>query len=331
MTDWQQHLRAEMLVRGSSTLTISHYTGWLRRLSAFHGKNPKHLKQSEVRDYLVHLQTRKLKPATHHLVLAAFRFFFRLYGMPEVVEGFRRPAVRPLPREVLSEEEISRILKEARSLRDKTFFNLIYASGLRLREALDLCIRDIDLERRTVLVRSGKNLFSRQSIFGASTEALLREYLRHHRPRESCLFPSLTDPYRSLAGRSIQHAFTLAVRRSGIKKSVSVHSLRHAFATHLAERNTNLFIIMRLLGHRRLATTQVYLGESAIERLQVRSPVDHLESGLSLKALPGAIQLCLPGDNEQGSPRPSSVFPRTHSQVSCPSPDRASCCRNRST
>lgn len=295
----KEHMIAEMQLQGLSPTTIKYYTGWVKRLAAFHHRRPDTMSQNDIRDFLMSLQKRGAKPATQHAALASLRYFFRMHHRPQLMSIFRRPPIRHKTKFALTEEEIARILAAARNLRDRTFFHLLYASGLRLSEALSLRRSDIDFERRTVFVRVAKNDRSRYTIFGETTAALLREYLVHHDPPGNYLFTCLSDRQKPVPRRWIQCAFARAVQRSGIGRMANVHSLRHAFATHLAERNTNLYIIMQLLGHKRLTTTQIYLGDTSIERLKVASPADQLMTIPGEKPFVESVQLnFIPGFGE---------------------------------
>lgn len=287
-------MNEEMRLRRFSETTIQHYTSWVRRFAAFHRKRPDRMGSAEVRAFLLHVLDRGVRPTTHHMLLSSLRFFFRLHGREGVMAEFPRPRRERRVPQVPSEGEICRILNACRSLRDKAFFHLLYASGLRLGEARGLRVSDLDLVRRQVYVRFDKNRRDRYSILGKTTVGLFKEYLEHYRPPEETLFFCLGLPGRPWGARSIQTAFERARTRSGVERHFTIHHLRHAFATHLVEQNVNLFSIMRLLGHTSIATTQVYLGVSNLERIQVTSPADLIGEGLDLGCVKESFQLFLP-------------------------------------
>jgi site-specific recombinase XerD len=190
-----------------------------------------------------------------------------------VLEGLRyqRPP-RRLP-VVMSEEEVKRLLEGAHSLRDRALLETGYATGMRVSEVTRLLITDIDSQRMQIRVDQGKGRKDRYVMLSPSLLETLRKYWRASKPRVF-LFPGVKG--RPLSISAAQKAFDKARLQAGIKKSVSFHTLRHSFATHLLEDGANVRKIQALLGHRSLQTTELYTHVAENYLNQTRSPLDRL-------------------------------------------------------
>lgn len=180
---------------------------------------------------------------------------------------------RPLPL-VLSIREVERILSAASNIKHRLTILLICSAGLRVSEAVNLELKNIDYERRIITVREGKGKKDRQVPLSAKLEKLLSEYFRQYKPGRY-LFEGQKGGKYSV--RSIQTVFRNAREKAGIEKPASVHSLRHSYATHLIEAGTDLRIIQELLGHSSSKTTEIYTHVSARSIAGVRSPADDLD------------------------------------------------------
>jgi integrase/recombinase XerD len=153
------------------------------------------------------------------------------------------------------------------------FFTLIYSSGLRISEALNLKVSDIDFLRKTIHIRSSKNMKDRYTILSTKASEMLNFYLNRYKP-ESLLFFVLSDKSRKMQKRYCQNIFHNLVKEAHISKNVHVHTLRHSFATHLLEHDTNIFYIMKLLGHSSIKTTIIYLHMQRLDKMNIKSPLD---------------------------------------------------------
>ena len=212
--------------------------------------------------------------------MGALRF---LYGetldRPEMVARIRYPRLKRRHPVVLSPEEVARLLKAIRNLKHRTVALVLYGAGLRIREALELELRDIDSARMVITVRHGKGDADRQVALSEVLLEALRTYWLAYRPAR-CLFPG-GDPEKPLTSSTIQRALKAARVRAGIAKPAGPQVLRHSYATHLMEAGTDLRVIQTLLGHRSLRTTQIYT-HVATERLRgTRSPLDALSGVLA--------------------------------------------------
>jgi site-specific recombinase XerD len=183
---------------------------------------------------------------------------------------------RPLPL-VLSREEILTIFHSIDNLKHRLILMTIYSAGLRLNEATHLRVTDIDSKRMTIRVCRGKGQKDRYTLLSPVLLSELRLYWLRYRP-EPWLFPGRTKD-KPIADTSIQKAFQRARERSGIRKEVTIHSLRHSFATHLLEQGVNLFTIKELLGHKTIKTTLIYLHLQHPGRGAIVNPLDHMLPG----------------------------------------------------
>jgi site-specific recombinase XerD len=268
-------LEEELVLRGRSPHTIRAYLAAVQRLANFHRCSPALLNRAQVREYFVHLvQTRRLKPASVNLEHSAITFFFQ-----EVLGRRHFPDLPRMRRErkqptVLDQSEIVRLFNAAPNLKHKTLFLVIYSAGLRISEALELRRADIDELRMQIHVRGGKGRKGRYTVLSPVTLAFLHEYLRVYQPKDILFFSRRIGPDTPLTRRAVWNFVQAAARRAHIAKRVSIHTLRHSFATHLLENGAGLPQIQLLLGHADAATTHLYLHVKKNDLLSLPSPLD---------------------------------------------------------
>jgi site-specific recombinase XerD len=277
----KDHMIEEMKLRGYSDATIKLYIRAMERFARHFGRSPLSITQAEVRDYFVHLANEAVSPMLRKICYCALKFFFGIHGQPRYLDFLPMPKVpRGIP-EVLDEAEIQAILSRCRTLRHKLFFTLIYSSGLRISEALNLRVSDIDTARKTVRVRGAKTMKDRYTVLSEKAAEMLKSYASRYRP-ETLLFFTKRDKSRRMPKRHCQQVFHDLVRQAGIVKKVRVHTLRHSFATHLLERDTSIFYIMQLLGHASITSTLIYLHMQKPESMNLRSPLDLSDISLDI-------------------------------------------------
>lgn len=265
-----------LTLRRYSQRTIKSYVERMYDLARYYMRAPSRLSCDELQAYLYHLAyERKLSASTCNVAINALRLYYQL------VEGIPRDQLMlmlPRPRsgwrlpEVLSQQEVERLIAHAPQPHHRTFLMLVYGTGMRLAEATNLRARHIDSERMQIRVEAGKGNKDRYTVL---SPALLTE-LREHYRRHSCtdwLFPS-KDSYGPACVATGQYAYKVAAKRAGITKKGGIHILRHSFATHLLEGGMNLAVIQRLLGHANLHTTARYLHVSNKGLADWRSPLD---------------------------------------------------------
>ena len=250
-----------------SERTQESYTRAVRMLVDFSGKTPDEITEPELEDYFLHRRnTDKWSAATMRIAYSGIKFFFLnvLKCDWHIFNYLNAKRERILPC-ILSKEEVFRILDHVTTFHNYTFLSTVYACGLRISEALGLQVSDIDSQRMMIHVHRGKGAKDRYVPLPQDTLRLLRRYwLTHKNP--VLVFPALGRGHNKgptattpMAIESVQGAFRRAKLAAGItKRRVSVHTLRHCYATHLLEAGVNPRIIQRYMGHSQLETTMVY-------------------------------------------------------------------------
>lgn len=210
--------------------------------------------------------------STLNQAVSALRFLYvRILGREAPIERRPRPDHR-LP-SILSREEAHAIISAPRNIKHKLILALAYSAGLRVSEIASLRVSDIDADRNLIFVRSGKGRKDRYTLLAMKTKRILNIYTEVYQPSE-WLFEGQHGGHLSI--RSIQGIFTHASKNAGISKNVSIHSLRHSFATHLLEDGTDIRYIQELLGHANAKTTQIYTHVAQKDFLRIHSPFDLL-------------------------------------------------------
>jgi integrase/recombinase XerD len=278
VTPLRQRMLDDMRLRNLAAGTRRIYVRSVAGFSVFHGRSPDQLTLEDVRDYQLHLVARGLKATSICQAMSALRFFYAVtLDRPE--EAARIPLPRkadPLPA-ILSREEVARLLASVADPKMRTLLTTIYAAGLRVSEAVALQVGDIDSARMTIHVRAGKGQRDRYVMLAPQLLAILRAHWRRTRPRP-WLFPG-PDPSRPITTRTVRRVCRLAVETAGLDKSVTVHTLRHCFATHLLEQGVDIRVIQGLLGHRQIASTTRYARVALSAISQVQSPLELLNLG----------------------------------------------------
>jgi integrase/recombinase XerD len=269
----KEDLRLRFYRRG----TIQLYLRYAAKFVAHCRRPPAEMGRDEVRAYLLYLvEERKLMAGTVKGHLGAIRFLYAVtLGRPEVVAGFAWPRqLRPLP-DILSGTEVAAVLGAVEGLRYRAILMVAYGAGLRVTEACRLGIADVDSKRGLIHVRDGKRGRDRYVGLGARLLAVLREYWRAARPSGPALFPGDGES-GTISADAVRHALRRAVARTDVKKRVTPHLLRHAFATHLHELGTDIRTIQALLGHASIRTTVHYTQVSQRTVGATTSPLDLL-------------------------------------------------------
>jgi integrase/recombinase XerD len=251
---------------------VRHFAGWLRR-------SPDTASAEELRRYQLHCVDRGVSPITLNATITGLKFFFEVtMNRPELMAKMRPVRVaRTLP-VILSREEVSRLIDSARTLKHRTALSVAYGAGLRVSEVVALKVGDIDSTRMLLRVERGKGQKDRYALLPPILLERLRTWWRHARAEGKVLpggylFPGL-DPLDSMSTRQLNRAVHEAAKAARIDKRVSMHSLRHAFATHLLEQKEDIRTIQVLLGHKKLETTALYTQVATETLRQVISPLE---------------------------------------------------------
>ena len=283
-TALRKKMHQDLQLAGLSEGTQDVYLRAVRRLAVHFDTPPDVLNEAQVRDYLLHLKNdRKLASSSLSIAYCAIKFFYSHTAPRDwpTLQRIRVQKEKRLP-DVLSIDEVRQLIGAVRKLRYRTYFSTVYSLGLRRNEGLHLQVRDIDSARMLVHVHRGKGAKDRFVPLPARTLALLREYWVTHR-NPVWLFPDIgSDPRqavssdRPMSKDGVQHAMQRVVHQLGIRKAVSIHTLRHSYATHLLEAGVNLRLIQQYLGHSSLQTTMVYLHLTTVSQEQAVAVINKL-------------------------------------------------------
>lgn len=276
-TPLRQRMIEDMTIRQFGPKTQHDYVRVVADFARFLGRSPDQAEPEDLRRYQLRLAADGASPAKMNAAVSALRFFFKV-TLGRQGYGERLATVRKEDRlpEVLSPEEVALLLHCAPSLKHKAALSIAYGCGLRVSEIVHLKVADIDSARMLVRVEQGKGRKDRYVMLSPELLELLRAWWRMARPK-GWLFPG-RDPGQPITPRQLNRALKVAAASAGLDKPVSMHTLRHCFATHLLERKTDVRVIQALLGHKKLDTTARYT-RVAIKTLgAVQSPLTHLRS-----------------------------------------------------
>ena|SRR5271166_445460 len=265
----------DMTIRKLAPKTQQGYIRTIKDLAAFIGRSPDKASFEDVRRFQLQLAKNGAQvPILNHTV-AALRFFFRVtlkrYAIVEHTRFIHEPCRLPV---VLSSEEVGRLLDAAPGLKYKAALSVAYGAGLRASEVVSLKVCDIDSERMLIRVEQGKGRKDRYVMLSPHLLELLRAWWKAAKP-QGWLFPG-QNRVNTLSTRQLNRAFHAAAKTAEIKKRVSLHTLRHSFATHLLEQNIDIRVIQVLLGHDKLETTARYTRVATGMIANVTSPLDLL-------------------------------------------------------
>lgn len=276
MSPLRKRMIEDMRMRDYSEHTISAYVSAVYRLAAFYRKSPDKLGREQIRAFLLDLvEEKKAAWSYYKQVLAALRYFYRyVLRRGEVVEDIRGPRAQKKLPIVLSAEEVSRFFKAVVSLKHRTILMLAYGAGLRVGEAVRVRLSDIDRQRKVIRVSQGKRKKDRYTILSPAMLEMLDRYCWAARP-EDLLF-TIRSTGRPITASTVQRVCKQAQQDAGIDKTITPHTLRHSFATHLLEAGANLRVIQVLLGHASPRTTAIYTHVSTDLIGKVVSPLDNL-------------------------------------------------------
>jgi len=281
MTELRSRMIREMTLRGYSPRTQQAYVRQVVGLVRHYRRSPEQIGNDEVRLYLAHLlQERKLSWSTCAQAAFAFRFLYhQTLGRPAtefVVPAPRQPQRLP---EILSREEVQRLIEAPPNPRHRLLLATTYAAGLRVSEAVRLRVRDIDPQRMTLRIEQGKGAKDRYVPLSARLLAQMRTYWESHPPRTWLFAAERADKPMHIT--SAQKIWMLAKVRAGIAKTGGIHSLRHAYATHLLESGQDVHTVQRVLGHRFITSTMRYFHLSQARVNAARSPFDLIKPNAS--------------------------------------------------
>ncbi len=263
-------MEREMIIKNYSSRTQKTYMYCIEKYLEFDSEAVRRCSLDKIREFLVYRQENGAGPVMRNLHLCAIKFFYRtaLNRRKAIqIPYAKRPKSTPI---TLRREEILQILSHINNYKHKLLIALAYGAGLRLSEVINLQVRDVQLCDRTIIVRRGKGAKRRYTIIPDKLWWKLRLYVKN---KEAHNYVFESNRGGKLHSRTAQKIFKNALKKAGIEKEATFHSLRHSFATHLVDNGTNLRYVQELLGHSNIRTTQIYthVGKCAVRA--VKSPL----------------------------------------------------------
>jgi integrase/recombinase XerD len=275
MSPLRRRMIEDMTIRNLSPATQRSYVHAVSKFSRYFGRSPDRLGLEDVRAFQVHLVSMGVSWPALNQTVCALRFFYGVTlgqgEIPERIAYAREPRKLPV---VLNADEVVRFLEAVPGLKTRVALTTAYAAGLRASEAVSLKVADIDSVRMVIRVEHGKGDKDRTVMLSAQLLDILRAYWRLARPQH-WLFPG-RDEMKPIDVQVLHAACRSARAAAGLAKRVTVHTLRHSFATHLLENGTDIRIIQVLLGHANLSSTARYTKVSNRLIRRTQSPLDRL-------------------------------------------------------
>lgn len=277
-TPLRQRMIEDMHIRGLGEKTQKAHIRNVKHFAAFLGRPPDTATPEDLRAYQLRMTNDGVSASTYNVRIISLRFLFSVTcgreEMKRYMQFHRKPRKLPI---VLSVEEVATLLAAVPGpgLKYRAALGISYGAGLRASEVCNLKVKDIDSQRMLIHVDDGKGGRDRKAMLAPSLLVLLREYWRESRP-EGWLFPG-KPKIMPLSPRQLNRAFTSAKHMAGISKPATLHTLRHSFATHLLEANTDVRVIQVLLGHAKLTTTARYTHVATKMILSTVSPFEHMK------------------------------------------------------
>lgn len=271
---YEHRLRQALALRGYSFKTIKAYCSQIDRYYRYLKEDGQAEGGAAVQRYSLALLERGCSHAHVNQALSAIKFYVGRVLDEPISAPFIRPKKEQKLPNVLSFGEVMKVLQALRNPKHQALLSITYSSGLRVGEVVRLRLSDFDLERKTLRIRQGKGRKDRITLLSEAAYAIVTRYVAESKP-EDWLFPGQYAGSH-LTERTVQKHFEHALALSGISKPVTLHALRHSFATHLLENGIDIRYIQELLGHKNLRTTERYTHVSKRDIRRIKSPLDQL-------------------------------------------------------
>ena len=275
----RQRMIEDMRLRKLAPQTQSGYIRAVRHFAGWLGRSPDTASAEELRRYQLHCVDRGVSPITLNATITGLTFFFEVtLSRPELMKQMSHVRVARMLPTILSREEAARLIHSARTLKHRTALSVAYGAGLRVSEVIALKVADIDSQRMLLRIEQGKGQKDRYALLPPILLERLRTWWRHAHSAGQVLsggylFPG-RDPLDPLSTRQLNRAVHEAASAARIEKRVTMHTLRHSFATHLLEQGENIRTIQVLLGHKKLETTALYTQVATETLRKVLSPLE---------------------------------------------------------
>lgn len=264
-------LKQEMKLRRFSPKTVKSYLYYITSVLKYASKSPRDIHSDNLRAYLEKLSDDGKSASTLNIAYNALKFYFEKILRRKFFANIPRAKMPKKIPEVFTKDEVKKILSAIQNVKHKLLLGLMYSSGLRVSEIVNVKVKNFDFQNRMLFVRGAKGAKDRTSIMSEKVAGVLEKYVKNKKTNDY-VFES--ERGGKLTERTVQKVFADALRKSGIKKNASCHSLRHSFATHLLESGTSIRYIQELLGHKRLETTQIYTKVAKNNLQNIKSPLD---------------------------------------------------------
>lgn len=273
--EFLKKIEIELKISKNSEYTLRNYVHANRALLEFSRKDPEQMTKDEVKNYMSEKLSNSASMTTIQF-LAAIRYAYLNILNKDITEGIKRPKKEDKIPDVLTKDEVKKIINAASNEKSRLMISLLYACGFRVSELVNLKVNDIQFEEKTGHVKSGKGRKDRAfNIPEFLFEEIKKQAENQRLSHKEYLFTSPVTGTK-LSTRNIQKIVENLVVKTGIKKQIHPHSFRHSFATHLLEDGVDIRKIQQLLGHRNLNTTQIYAHISTEELKKIKSPIDAL-------------------------------------------------------
>jgi site-specific recombinase XerD len=270
---WHAKLEAELRSRKYSLQTRRAYIYYNRLICRTLQKPPEQIRPDDVTEFLALMEKdKKYSASALNLAISAIKFFFKYVLRNDSIDEKHRPHQDGRLPMILSKEEISKIFSLEKNPKHRLLLMLVYSSGLRVSEVVSLKKEHIDLSRKVIYIRLGKGRKDRSTLLSEKAAQYIVEYYNYFNI-DKWIFPGQPAAHH-LSIRSAQNIFDKAVHRAAIQKKISIHGLRHTFATHLLESGTDIRYIQTLLGHISIRTTERYTHVACRSVLNIKSPLD---------------------------------------------------------
>ena len=269
-------LERELRIHGYSTKTQGTYLRVNKELIDYCNKNVDFINEEDVRKYLdYHTEVRKTKASTRENIISSLRFFFGTILKKSFIFNIKRPRKENRLPVVLTEEETVKVLSALENVKHRALLMLVYSGGLRVGDVVRLKKDDIEKERGLIRINLGKGKKDRYTIASETALNALRKYRKVLSHEEEWIFPGQIKG-KHLSIRSAEKIFNKARDIAGITKNATIHTLRHAFATHLLDAGYDIRHVQKLLGHKNIKTTQIYTHVSNKDLTKIKNPLDRL-------------------------------------------------------
>ncbi|MFH1325795.1 MAG: site-specific tyrosine recombinase/integron integrase [archaeon] len=271
--EFLEKLKVELKIAKNSEHTLKNYLKCNSQFLDFTGKNPGEESEFDVKNYISENLSNRASSSII-VFLSALKYAYSNILGKDITLRIKRPKKEKRIPDVLTKDEVSKLLNILVSKKSKLMLGLMYACGMRVSEITNLKINDLDFDDRTGRIKQAKGKKDRIFNIPNSLFNVLKKQAEKQR-NNNCEF-LFTGPKGKLSSRNLQKIVNLAAKKAGIKKEIHPHTLRHSFATHLLENNIDIRKIQELLGHADLSTTQIYTHVSREELKKIKSPIDSL-------------------------------------------------------